>query len=146
MPVLMHMAHKYACTQSHRTFAEKTRLAPVKFQVPSNAAFQSWHSLEREERLNYKSRGFNQPCRLARSFVWSLQKWIACLYQDGPCFGFVRLSLTANKPLLACHQELSGCEESSWRVRCRNWHHNKRSLLQGGILIMLHVYFCICDQ
>lgn len=122
MPVLTHTPRQDACTESHRTFClwkkNNTRLPAEKIQEPSDAALKSRRSLEREEGLNYKSRSFKQPCRLAGSFVWCLQKWITCFYKDGPHFGFVWLSLSLShckqNPSLACHQELSVQEESSW--------------------------------
>lgn len=88
--------HNYAFTNTVMTLREKTHLAPVKFQVPSSAAFQSQHSLEGESSLNYKSRGFKRLCRLPRSRIWCPQLFITCLHQSGPCIFFSPLCLQTN--------------------------------------------------
>lgn len=109
-PALMHMLHRRVlvrvrlCRESRRAaFAVKVKkkkkhfaFLQRKFKRLPTGLSKARHSPEREEALNYKSRSFKQPCRLAASFVWRLQKLIACFHP-----GQTRLRLLFGSPLTA---------------------------------------------
>lgn len=102
----MHMTHKYVGAHSH-TGCSLERQASLQgsFKCPRMKPSNLCTHWSKRRNLNYKSSGFKELVRLTGSCVWCLQKG-TCLEQDGPRFIFVWVCVSANKPLLAFHQEL----------------------------------------
>lgn len=126
-PALMHMLHQCefrytcTCTESRRAVLAAKVKKKKKNTMPScrenSRGFaatrlpKARRSPEREEAVNYKSRSFKQLCRLVASFVWRLQKLIACFHPGrtrlGLLFGLTMTANNNNNCQLARQQKLS---------------------------------------